>query len=255
MQTRYLGTTGIAVSVIGLGTVKFGRNQGVKYPQAFELPSTHALADLLACSKELGINFLDTAPAYGSSEERLGELLRGQRQAWVLSTKVGEEFVAGHSHFDFSPQAITRSIERSLKRLATDYLDILLVHSNGDDSRLIEEERVFDTLSKLKESGKIRAYGMSSKTVNGGLMTIAQSDVAMVTYNPLQTTEYDVITTAAREQKGILVKKALASGHLQQFTLKQAIDFVFAANGVTSVVIGTINVKHLKEVCSFLSMI
>lgn len=249
MQKRGLGTSGIAVSRIGLGTVKFGRNQGVKYPQAFELPTTNALADLLVCAKDLGINFLDTAPAYGNSEERLGELLHGQRKEWIISTKVGEEFVDGQSHFDFSPSAITRSIERSLKRLQTEYIDIVLVHSNGDDCRLIQEAQVFVTLSRLKQSGKIRAYGMSSKTVAGGLLTISQADVAMVTYNPLQTAEYEVIESAEHAQKGILIKKALAGGHLQHFTPKEAMNFVFAAKGVTSVVIGTINSNHLKEVC------
>jgi aryl-alcohol dehydrogenase-like predicted oxidoreductase len=176
LQKRLVGSTDIEVSAIGLGTVKFGRQEGVKYPLPFQLPSDQEIKKLLSVAMELGINLLDTAPAYGLSEERLGK-------CWVLCTKAGEEFTDGHSTYDFSKQAITQCVERSLKRLHTDYLDILLIHSNGDDERIIEEDNVFETLAQLKASGKIRAYGMSTKTIRGGLLTIDHADVAMVTYN------------------------------------------------------------------------
>lgn len=68
---RPLGDTGLAVSPLGLGTVKFGRDQGVKYPSGFTIPDDREAADLLALARDLGINLIDTAPAYGRSEERL----------------------------------------------------------------------------------------------------------------------------------------------------------------------------------------
>jgi aryl-alcohol dehydrogenase-like predicted oxidoreductase len=116
---RTLGTTGIEVSALGLGTVKFGRNTGVKYPTTFDLPSDDSIRKLLAQARELGINMIDTAPAYGSSEERLGQLLTN-RPDWILVTKVGEEFNGTNSTFDFSAQHTRFSIERSLKRLHTE---------------------------------------------------------------------------------------------------------------------------------------
>lgn len=246
MQKRILGGSGIEVSVIGLGTVKIGRNQGVKYPSAFALPSDHEVDELLAVASSLGINLVDTAPAYGSSEERLGKSLRGSRHDWVICTKAGEEFTDGKSFFDFSPQALTQSVERSLRRLRTDYLDILLVHSNGDDLRIIELDGVFDTLEILKQSGKIRAYGMSTKTVAGGLKTIDLADAAMVTYHASCTEDREVITEARARNKGILIKKAYASGHAASDP-RSSLKFVLAENGVTSVVIGTINPAHLRE--------
>ena len=113
---RPLGSTGLYVSPLGLGTVKLGRDQGVKYPDRFRIPDdTQALA-LLNQARELGINLIDTAPAYGISEERLGPLLRGQRQDWVIVSKVGEEFSNGASHFDFTPAHTRFSLERSLRR-------------------------------------------------------------------------------------------------------------------------------------------
>ena len=70
---RYLGNTGIQLSMIGLGTVKIGRNTDVKYAESFELPSDQEVIELLTEAAKLGINCLDTAPAYGSSEKRLGD--------------------------------------------------------------------------------------------------------------------------------------------------------------------------------------
>jgi aryl-alcohol dehydrogenase-like predicted oxidoreductase len=91
MQKRELGQTGIEVSPLGLGTVKFGRDQQVKYPWTFKIPDEKSVIELLALSQDLGINLLDTAPAYGTSEERLGQLLKN-RQDWVIVSKVGEAF-------------------------------------------------------------------------------------------------------------------------------------------------------------------
>lgn len=244
MQKRRLGNTDITVSRIGLGTVKFGRNQGVKYPHPFVLPTDADIANVLSVTKELGVNLVDTAPAYGSSEERLGQALQGQRNEWVISTKVGEEFINGESKFDFSPPAITHSVERSLQRLKTDYLDIVLVHSSGEDERIIQQDQVFVTLAALKKAGKIRAYGMSTKTLTGGKLAVDEGDVVMVTYRPDYTEEEAVITYAEQQQKGIFIKKAFASGHLSP---AKSLPYIFACPGVTSVIVGTINLSHLRD--------
>jgi aryl-alcohol dehydrogenase-like predicted oxidoreductase len=246
-----LGNTDISVSRLGLGTVKFGRNEGVKYPQPFELPSDKHILNLLALAHDLGINLLDTAPAYGLSEERLGKLLKGGRQQWVLATKVGEEFENQQSSFNFSAEHLQKSIERSLKRLKTDYLDVVLVHSDGNDQQLIEVDRVFDTLKILKTKGMIRAIGMSTKTVEGGLLTLEHADIAMVTYNSNYPDEKQVIDYAKQQNKSIFIKKALDSGHLKvmanQDSVLQALQFVFKEPGVSSIIVGTLNSDHLQH--------
>jgi aryl-alcohol dehydrogenase-like predicted oxidoreductase len=255
-----LGNSNIKISAVGLGTVKFGRNQGVKYPKNFTLPSDQDIEKLLSFAKDLGVNFLDTAPAYGTSEERLGQWLKktGQRSHWVIASKFGEQFINGVSSFDFSKKETLRSVDNSLKLLQTEYLDMLLVHSNGNDTDIINNGDVFATLQELKTSGKIRAYGMSTKTVEGGLLAAQQSDVVMVTYNPIEISEQLVIAEAHKLGKGILIKKAFASGHLDKISkdenpIKKSIEFIFQEPGVTSIVIGTLNSAHLKEAIDYTS--
>lgn len=254
LPRRPLGNCGFDVSVLGFGTVKLGRDQGVKYPNSFRIPDDSEAASIIALARDLGINLIDTAPAYGNSEERLGKLLKGQREDWIICSKAGEEFVDGQSSHDFSPQHLRRSVERSLRRLKTDYIDIVLLHSDGQDQKIVDEGAL-ETLARLKEEGLLRAIGMSSKTVEGGLAAAAVSDCMMVTYNLNEQDERAVIDYCHENGKGILLKKVLASGHItvseqateKKSALQQSMDFVFAHPGVSSAIIGTINPKHLRE--------
>ncbi len=250
MQRRRLANTNMQVSALGFGTVKFGRNQGVKYPQGFELPSDQQARELLALAKDLGINLLDTAPAYGSSEERLGSLLAGQRQDWIICTKVGEEFINGQSYFNFTPGYVRESVVRSLQRLNTDYLDVVLVHSSGEDVDIIQRYGVLEVLNDLKSEGLIRATGMSTKTVEGGLLAASQSDVVMATRHPGYEAEREVFDYCHDHQKAVFVKKAFASGHLQQLgdnPVEQALRFAFEHPASTAVIVGTLNPEHLRQ--------
>lgn len=244
MNTRTLGQTNIKISPIGLGTVKFGRNQGVKYPQGFEIPDESTLADLLSLAKDLGINTLDTAPSYGMSEERLGILLKNQRKDWVIVGKAGEDFENGESIYNFTPKHFEKSLERSLTRLRTDYIDILLVHSDGDDMNNLSDDLIAK-LHDFKARGLVRAIGASTKTVYGGIRSLETMDTAMVTYNPEYTDEKAVLDYASDNQKHVLLKKALSSGH--NTNTEDAFEFCFAHAGVASAIVGTINPKHLKE--------
>ncbi|WP_170833929.1 aldo/keto reductase [Pseudomonas argentinensis] len=248
---RPLGSTGLSVSPLGLGTVKLGRDQGVKYPSGFTIPDDQQALQLLGLARELGINLLDTAPAYGSSEQRLGPLLRGQRHDWVIVSKVGEEFDNGLSHFDFSAAHTRRSVERSLKRLETDYIDLVLVHSNGDDLAILRDEGVYDTLAELKQAGLIRGFGFSGKTLEGGLLALERGDCAMVTYNLGEQQERPVLDYAASHGKGVLIKKALASGHVCLDSgvdpVRASFELIFAHPGVGSAIVGTINPLHLAH--------
>ncbi|MEP0201159.1 MAG: aldo/keto reductase [Halioglobus sp.] len=247
---RPLGRTGIDVSAVGLGTVKLGRNSDVKYPRGFELPSDLQARQLLDQAKNLGINLLDTAPAYGSSEERLGGLLTGDRSDWVIASKVGEEFSDGQSRYDFSPEHTRFSVERSLGRLRCEHIDVVLVHSNGDDMAILQRYGTLEALADLKQRGLIGSYGMSVKTLSGGLQAARCCDVLMVTYNPTEREQEPVLQACHENQTGVLIKKALSSGHLNpnaQDPVQASMNLSLGNDATTSVVVGTLSESHLSS--------
>ena len=242
MLRRRLGNTGIGVSALGLGTVKFGRNTGVDYPRAYQLPSDGRIADLLAAAQREGINLLDTAPAYGSSEARIGEAIEGHRDDWILCTKAGEEFDGSASHYDFSEDAILKSCEASLARLRTQSLDILLLHSDGRPVEEIESAGAFRALSRLKREGTVRAVGFSGKSALDAEAAMSRSDVLMCTIHNTYRDEVPIASKAADLCVGVLVKKPLARGFPgSSKTIGETANLV----GVTSVVVGTLSPDHL----------
>jgi aryl-alcohol dehydrogenase-like predicted oxidoreductase len=260
LPQRPLGKTGINVSCLGLGTVKFGRTHNLRYTEKFSLPDDAQLKQLLEVARECGINLLDTAPAYGFSEERLGDLIKLSRKDWIISTKAGEEFILNKatdeawSQFDFSAKNIRASVERSLRRLRTDYLDLVLIHSDGEDEKILTQTDALDTLIQLKREGWIRAHGISSKTVAGGVLAAELMDAVMLTYNQQQPEELEVINACAKSGTGVLLKKVFASGQVCHHTppgaqkqIQSALEFALKPQAVSSAVLGTINPQHLRE--------
>ncbi|MEX2581579.1 MAG: aldo/keto reductase [Verrucomicrobiales bacterium] len=256
MKLRRLQSTNLFVSSLGLGTVKFGRNEQVKYPGEFDLPSDDEILGLLDVAQEEGINLLDTAPAYGVSEERLGRLLGPRRDDWVIVSKAGETFVDGESKFDFSPAAITESLDRTLSRLRTDRVECLLLHSDGNDLEIINRSGALGALFALKKAGKVLSVGISTKTVEGGKRAIELGlDAVMATYNPWNTEEGEVLDEASVTGTSIFVKKALASGWFgkgeePENPVEWAFRFIYDHPATTSVIVGTINPDHLRENCA-----
>ena len=254
LPTRPLGQSGLDLSVLGLGTVKFGRNTDVKYPQAFALPTDDEIFALLEVAGSLGINYLDTAPAYGRSEARLGSLLAQCPHRFQIITKAGEHYDPAHgSQFDFSPAGIRRSVERSLTQLQRATLDVVLLHSDGDDLRILDQGAL-ETLLRCQAEGLIKAVGLSGKTYEGGQRALAEgANVLMVTLNVEQRAEAPLIREAVSRGAGILVKKALASGHLDQ-NEDPAIRLAALLHdpGITSAVVGTLNPDHLRHNCQHL---
>jgi aryl-alcohol dehydrogenase-like predicted oxidoreductase len=97
--------------------------------------------------------------------------------------------------------------------MKTDYLDIVLIHSDGEDLKILEQTDCLPTLLNMQKKGQIRAIGMSTKTVEGGLRAVETLDLVMATYNPSYTDDAPVIAAAHAANKGVLIKKALNSGH------------------------------------------
>jgi aryl-alcohol dehydrogenase-like predicted oxidoreductase len=240
---RQLGRTGFAVSPIGFGGFKIGRNQKVKYAAAYELPSDEQVAALLNGVLDLGINYIDTAPAYGTSEERIGRAIACRRSEFVLATKVGETFEADDSTYDFSAPAIRASVERSLERLRTPVIDVLLLHSDGRDLWIQTQTDAVATLQELKRQGRVHAIGLSGKTVEGARQALEWADVLMVEYHLRDRSHEAVLSEAAARGVGVVVKKGLASGELPA---DEAIRFVLANPNVASLVIGGLSLAHFR---------
>ena len=152
MRQRDLGRTGLKVSILGYGASPLGGEFG----DIDEQEGIHSVHRAI----ELGINFFDTAPFYGRtrSETVLGEALEGHRHEVVLATKVGRY---GKTEFDFRPATIIPGLEASLRRLKTDYVDVVYVHDiEFGDLDLILNETI-PALFQAKAQGKIRAVGVS----------------------------------------------------------------------------------------------
>ena len=243
MDKRLLGRTGIRVTPIGFGAFKIGRNQGIKYPSSYDLPDEDATARLLNSVVDMGINYIDTAPAYGMSEERIGRHLAGRRGEFTLSTKAGEVFRDGQSFYDFTPAALRTSVANSLRLLRTERVDILFLHSNGDDVRLASDDAIAAQMLRFKEAGQARAVGFSGKLPAGAQAAMNWADVLMVEYHSEDTSHDEVMREAAQRGIGVVVKKGLGSGRLDA---THAIRFALAHPAVQSVVVGTLNADHLK---------
>jgi len=247
MVPRPLGRTGLLVSPIGLGTTKLGRNTDVKYPRPFDLPSDKQVQELLDTGLVLGVTLIDTAPAYGESEQRLGPFIAAHRDRLVVCTKCGEQYGNGRSSYDFSAPAIVTSVEKSLRRLKTDVLDILLLHSNGQDIEILLQSDALEALGRLKKTGKIRAMGISAKTEAGILEACRALDVVMAPFSQRDPSLANALMKAHEAGLGVLTIKGLSSGHLEA---RPAIEFVLRQPFIDALILGTIDPAHLCEAVS-----
>ena len=154
MQYRSLGKSNLQVSALCLGTMMFGDQTDIKEAAA-----------IVADAQAQGVNYLDTADVYtkGASEVMVGELLKAQRHGWVLATKLGNPMPGGvqggTGAYYFSRGWMLQEVAASLKRLQTDYLDILYLHRDTNGMDLEEPLRA---LHEMLRAGQIRYWGVSN---------------------------------------------------------------------------------------------
>jgi aryl-alcohol dehydrogenase-like predicted oxidoreductase len=211
-----LGTSGLVVSVVGLGCNNFGRRLNVE--------QTRAVVD---AAIDAGVTLLDTADAYGGagrSEELLGEVLAGRREQVVLATKFG----AQNADMGYGPAAgakggrsyIRRAVEQSLRRLRTDYIDLYQIHS-PDPVTPVEE--TISALTELVRAGMVRYVGHSNfSAVQIAAAAAAARDLTAVPFISAQNhwsllereVERDVVPAAQQFGLGVLPYFPLANGLL-----------------------------------------
>ncbi|MGI9013537.1 MAG: aldo/keto reductase [Phycisphaerales bacterium] len=242
MQLRPLGTSSLSLTPLGFGSFKIGRKEGAKYAASYDLSDDATAERILNGVLDLGMNWIDTAPAYGIAEGRIGTFLSHRNHEFIISTKVGERFSNGCSTFDFSTAAICTSIDRSCRLLHRDVLDIVFIHSDGRDLAILNETDAVASLMALKQAGRIRAIGLSGKTVAGARAALQWADVIMVEYHADDDSHADVMHEAQSQGVGVIIKKALASGSHAPAT---AIALALRHPAVTAIAVGGLNLEHM----------
>jgi aryl-alcohol dehydrogenase-like predicted oxidoreductase len=208
MKLRPFGNTGMNVSEIGLGAWQLAN------PDWGVSDKNEALR-IVQASLEAGCTFFDTAPGYGGgrSEELLGQGLKSVRKNVIVCSKFGH---TAEGVSDFSVKAIRPSIEASLRRLQTDYLDIVLMHNPPRemlDGRVALQYQEFE---KLKAEGKIRAYGVSLdwRVELETMLETTKSKAAEVFFNALYQETLPAFPKAQERGIGLIIKVPLDSGWL-----------------------------------------
>ena len=206
MEYRTLGKTGLKVSLASFGTggpSQFGQHKGLEQKQQ---------TALIRRCLDLGVNLFDTHEAYGSSEELLGEALRGvPRDSYYLVTKWAYHRDGGEVQ---DATAFSASVERSLSRLNTDYVDVMMIHGILAAEYDSVVERFLPTLERLREQGKIRFKGFSTRYIADPAQEIlpvalrsdaARWDVVMLKYGILnQIAAKEALPLAMEHNIGVL---------------------------------------------------
>lgn len=199
IEHRILGRTGLSVSAVGFGGSETG----------YGGTSAREVARILNDAIDRGLNLIDTAACYGSGEEQLGVALAGRREKVVLMTKCGH--AAGLAGGDWEPAMLAESIERSLKRLRTDHVDVMQFHS--PDAATLADPRVIEVLTRARDAGKARFIGISAdgesalKAVELGIF-----DTLQISVNIADQEAIDLAIHKAHERgMGIIAKRPLAN--------------------------------------------
>lgn len=209
MKLRPLGDTGMKVSEIGLGAWQLANPD-------WGLHDTAVAHQIIHASLDAGCNFFDTAPGYGHgrSEELLGQVLKSVRQDVIICTKFSHYSADGERDFDVAH--IRPTLEESLRRLQSDYVDVLLLHNPPRDLMDGRTAPQYAELEKLKAEGKLRAYGVSLDWREELELTVqtTQSQALEVMYNAFYQEPADAFPLAQAKGVGLIVKVPLDSGWL-----------------------------------------
>ena len=227
MHYNDLGSTGLSVSEIGFGAWGIGGWS----PGQLSYGDTDDATSLAALRRafEVGINFVDTAPLYGlgHSEILVGQAIKENREEWVIATKAGVTDYGAPA--DYSPGAIEKSLEASLERLGTSYVDLLQLHSPPMDL-LRQQPGIVGRLEGLAKKGLIRAWGLSAISPAEAQIGIREFGfrVVQVNFNMLDIRALDCgLFDAAREHgAAVMARTPLSFGFLSGSI---AADTVFPA--------------------------
>jgi len=215
MKYRKLGSTGLEVSEIGFGAWGIGGsvNGDIAYGPTNDRESELTIRRAF----DVGVTFYDTSDFYGfgRSEQLIGRVLNDVREQVIIATKVG--LLDADGAMDFSGKHIRSAVEKSLKRLHTDYIDLYQLHSPPIHI-FKQDDRILELLHSLKEEGKIRAFGISVRSPNDGLIVIKKYSfkVLQVNFNMIDQRAIDngLFSLCEKQGVGIINRTPLCFGLL-----------------------------------------
>jgi aryl-alcohol dehydrogenase-like predicted oxidoreductase len=199
MEKRTFGRTGLQVSELGFGGAEVG----------FEKASPEAVERLLGSALDAGLNVIDTAECYGDSEELIGNAVSHRRDQFHLFTKCGH--AAGFDLPDWDINLLERSIERSLQRLKTDCVDLVLLHTCGEE--MLRQGDVIAVLQRARDAGKTRFIGYSGDShtaryaIECGAFDALETSVNIADQECLELT----LPLAQERGLGIIAKRPIAN--------------------------------------------
>jgi len=222
MKYRRLGRTGLAVSVVGVGTWQLSGEWGQTFTQ-------QEVDQLFGRARELGVNLIDSAECYGDhlAEALIGAAIRHRRDDWVIATKFGHQFhpeALGRDRWSpvtvrsdhWTPQEVIGQLEASLRALGTDHVDLYQAHSAP--AAVIDHDDLWEALHRQVARGTVRHLGLS---VSGGDLDQARragqlgAGVVQVGYNRLdRTAEEGLFQVCGDQGLGVMVREPLANGYL-----------------------------------------
>lgn len=233
MERREYGRTGMQVSALGFGAAEIG----------FIGAEAREIAYLLESALDEGLNLIDTGECYGDSETLIGQAVKHRRNDYYLFTKCGHGKVAGYDRPDWEPSLLEETIDRSLARLRTDYLDV--VHLHNCSEAVLRQGDVIDVLLRAKEKGKIRFAGYSGDhaaakyAVECGAFQSLQTSVSIADQEAIELT----LPEASRRGIGVVAKRPIANAvwiapeklandrHLEYWNRLQQLDYDFLKVG------------------------
>jgi aryl-alcohol dehydrogenase-like predicted oxidoreductase len=229
-EYRTLGKTGLKVTAVSMGVMNCSD------------PA------VLLRAFDLGINFYDTADCYmkGRNEEMVGKTFEGKRQKVFIQTKV-------HAHDE---KKMRSSVERSLRRLRTDYIDVLVWHNHSSPEE-VSDPKLFEFMSKMKKEGKARFTGFSAHSNMASLLSEAAKsnfhDVALVSYNFTHSKKLkEAVALAAKSGIGIVAMKTQAGGYKKEkmgglSPHQAALKYIMMDQNVSAAVPGVTTIEQIEE--------
>ena len=228
---RQLGNTGMQVTQLGYGSM------GLRGPNSWgvRVVDDDDSDRFLNLVLDSGINFIDTAPDYGVSEERIGRAIGSRRSEYYLATKCGCDYIQHEDHIEvihtWTRDVLQRNIETSLDRLQTDSIDLLQFH--GGDAETLEREGLIQMLVDFRSQGLIGHLGSSSSLPHlPGMIALGVFETFQIPYSCLAPGHHDWITRAAETGAGIIIRGGIAHGGPDGEIDRPALNDVWKAAGL-----------------------